>query len=85
MPKRTSKRRDEETDDFMASARRVVEATIGEPLIPEKKNPHAVILGRRGGKIGGRARAEKLSAEERRQIALKAARARWSKSGSVSV
>jgi len=36
-------------------------------------------LGRRGGKKGGRARAKKLTAEERSEIARKAARARWGK------
>ena len=33
--------------------------------------------GRRGGLKGGRARADKLSAEQRSQIARKAAQARW--------
>lgn len=41
------------------------------------KNPLAVALGRRGGLKGGRARAEKLSSEERRASAIRAARARW--------
>jgi len=45
-------------------------------------NPHAVALGRlgglRGGRRGGRARAEILSPGRRRQIAPAAARARWS-------
>jgi hypothetical protein len=36
-------------------------------------------LGRIGGLKGGRARAARLPPEERRQIALKAARARWNK------
>jgi hypothetical protein len=35
-------------------------------------------LGRQGGLIGGKARAKKLTAEQRREIARKAARARWS-------
>ena len=43
------------------------------------KNPHAVALGREGGKKGGKARAEKLTAEERSEIARKAAAARWSR------
>jgi len=34
-------------------------------------------LGRRGGLKGGKARAEKLTPEERKEIARKAARARW--------
>lgn len=36
-------------------------------------------MGRRGGKIGGKRRLETMSPEERSQIALKAAKARWSK------
>ena len=43
------------------------------------KNPHAVALGRMGGLKGGKARAEKLTAYERTEIAKKAANARWSK------
>jgi hypothetical protein len=41
------------------------------------KNPHAAALGRLGGLKGGRARADSLSAARRREIARKAARARW--------
>jgi hypothetical protein len=36
-------------------------------------------LGRRGGKIGGKKRAESLTPTKRREIALRAARARWDK------
>lgn len=43
----------------------------------EGKNPAAVELGRLGGQKGGRARAEKLTAEERSAIAKRAAEARW--------
>jgi hypothetical protein len=43
----------------------------------EGKNPAAVELGRQGGLKGGRARAEKLTPEQRSEIARKAARARW--------
>jgi hypothetical protein len=42
-----------------------------------KKNPHAAALGRLGGLKGGRARAEKLTARRRREIARQAAIARW--------
>jgi len=42
-----------------------------------KKNPHAAALGRIGGLRGGKARALKLSAEERSEIARNAAIARW--------
>lgn len=41
------------------------------------KNPAAVALGRLGGLKGGRARAESLSAAKRKEIAAKAAKARW--------
>ena len=43
------------------------------------KNPAAVALGRQGGLKGGRARMDSLSADERRKLALKAAKARWGK------
>ena len=42
-----------------------------------KKNPAAVALGRLGGLKGGKARAKKLSAKRRHEIAKKAAAARW--------
>ncbi len=44
----------------------------------EGKNPHAVALGKLGGKKGGPARAKKLTAEQRSEAARKAAKARWS-------
>jgi hypothetical protein len=79
MPKRPTKDR-----DFTVVARRVVEQAIGEHLDgtplekPDAgKNPTAVALGRLGGKKGGAARAKKLSPEERKRIAKKAAAARW--------
>jgi hypothetical protein len=43
------------------------------------KDPFAVELGRRGGRKGGRARAESLSSEQRSDIARRAAAARWEK------
>lgn len=52
--------------------------TEEQPPIPEK-NPAAVALGRLGGKKGGPARAQKLTAEERSEIAKKAASSRWKK------
>jgi hypothetical protein len=41
----------------------------------KKKNPNAVALGR----LGAKARQEKLTPEQRQEIAQKAIRARWSK------
>lgn len=51
-----------------------------KPDQPEK-NPAAVALGRLGGLKGGKARAEKLSAKKRAEIAKKAAKSRWDKHG----
>jgi hypothetical protein len=70
MPKRSSK----PTDPNRLAAAIVAEATEeSEP----KKNPAAVELGRLGGKKGGPARARKLTAKRRREIAKAAAEARW--------
>lgn len=41
------------------------------------KDPAAVEFARRGGKKGGKARAQKLTAERRAEIARKAAQSRW--------
>lgn len=43
------------------------------------KNPHAQALGKLGGLKGGKARAAKLTPEQRAEIARKAAAARWAK------
>lgn len=48
-----------------------------EPNPDEGKDPAAVALGRKGGLKGGKARAEKMSPEQRSESARKAARARW--------
>ena len=49
------------------------------PKTDEGKNPAAVMLGRLGGLKGGKARAKSLSARKRKDIARKAAAARWGK------
>jgi hypothetical protein len=46
----------------------------------QEKNPHAQALSKLGASKGGLARAKKLSARKRKQIALKAARKRWNPS-----
>lgn len=60
----------------------VSKATKEEKTSRDKpeKNPAAVALGRLGGLKGGKARAEKLSATRRKEIAQKAAKARWKRS-----
>lgn len=76
MPKRSSKGR-KDLNQLAASI--VTQATGEEEAQPEQpeKNPAAVTLGRLGGLKGGKARAIKLTPEKRREIAVKAAKARW--------
>ena len=47
--------------------------------VDDSKDQAAVSLGRRGGLKGGKARAAKMTAEQRTDIARKAAKARWGK------
>ena len=89
MPKRSSKK--SKPADISQLARAIVEEATGESLAhyalpkdppqesPRKKNPAAVALGKLGGKKGGAARAKKLTPEQRKTIAQKAARTRWNK------
>ncbi len=72
--------------DFSVTAFRVVQEATGQiepkteqvkPEVLESKNPHAVALGRLGGLKGGKARFEKLTPEQRSEIARKAAQKRW--------
>jgi hypothetical protein len=49
------------------------------PSERKEKNADAVKRGRKGGKKGGNARAKKLTAQEREEIAIVAAEARWKK------
>jgi hypothetical protein len=82
MPKRSSKKKPRlpEPNELAFS---IVQAITGEPApappADDGKNPAAVALGRLGGLKGGKARAEKLSAKKRAEIAKKAAAARWGK------
>jgi hypothetical protein len=68
--------------DFAQIAHAVVEAATDESEQvepPDTRNPHAVALGTLGGQKGGKARAEKLTPEQRKEIAQIAAMARWKK------
>ncbi len=78
MPDRSRKR----PTDPNELARQVVDEATGEapPFDPDAgKDPAAVALGRKGGLKGGKARAEKMTAEQRAESARKAAAARWNK------
>jgi hypothetical protein len=75
MPDRSRKR----PRDPNQLAKAIVDIATGanSEAQPDGKNPAAVALGRLGGQRGGRARAEKLSPEQRKEIARAAAVARW--------
>jgi hypothetical protein len=80
MPDRSSKKRPADLNRLAASI--VADATSEEEDDPyDGKDPAAVELGRLGGLKGGRARAEKLTAEQRSAIARTAAIARWTTHG----
>jgi hypothetical protein len=55
---------------------RIATGEIEETLTDDGKNAAAVALGR----MGGKARAEGMTAKRRKEIAKKAAKSRWSKS-----
>lgn len=80
MPDQSSKK-PKRSRDLNVLAKTIVDiATEGEPAEePSKKNPNAVALGRLGGAKGGKARAAKLTPERLKEIAQKAAKARWDK------
>ncbi len=63
--------------DFNTLADAIVKTATGETESLPGKDSAAVESGRRGGLKGGAARAEKLTPEERRAIASRAAKARW--------
>ncbi len=78
MPKRPRRPR----DPFQL-AHQVLQEAIGEAP-PQSdpdagKNPAAVALGKLGGAKGGRARAARLTAEERKDSARRAAQSRWNR------
>jgi hypothetical protein len=59
----------------------IVDLATGETVESDEpvKDPAAVALGRKGGLVGGRKRAENMTAEQRSEAARKAAAARWGK------
>ncbi len=73
MPKRSSKRQPPQDVNVLAAD------IVAEATGDSEKNPHAVALGRMGGAKGGKARADKLTPERRREIAKQAAEARWAR------
>jgi hypothetical protein len=79
MPKRSSKPPKDPNRLAKFVVDTVTQSTDRQNEEPQK-NPAAVALGRLGGLKGGKARASKLSAHRRREIAKMAAQSRWKKS-----
>jgi hypothetical protein len=79
MPDRSRKR----PRDLNQLAAQLVSEATDPDSVPDPdagKDPSAVELGRKGGRIGGRVRAANMTPEERSASARKAAQARWSRS-----
>ena len=77
MPDRSSSSRPRDPNQL---GKLIVDISVGEvenPREKHEKNPAAGLLGSLGGRKGGKARAASLSDERRREIAQKAAQARW--------
>ena len=58
---------------------RIATGESDEVFVDDGKDKAAVAMGRKGGRKGGKARAAAMTPERRREIARKAAEARWSK------
>lgn len=65
--------------DLNQSAFFILEQVTNENPVERTKNEAAVSLGRLGGLKGGKARADALTPERRKEIAQKAAAKRWGK------
>jgi hypothetical protein len=74
MPKRLSK-------DINESAFQMVRRSTGTESKVSQSDISRVMaaMGRKGGKIGGKRRLETMTAEQRREVAFKAAKTRWAK------
>ncbi len=76
----TEKKRKKQEHDFAVNAFRVVQEATGQ-TDPEQPKPRKdydyKALGHKGGLKGGKARASKLTPEQRKEIAKKAAQKRW--------
>jgi hypothetical protein len=64
-------------DEAEAAGRRAYEEAVAKPAVPVEISRFMAEMGRRGGKIGGAARAASLTKKRRREIAVLAAQKRW--------
>jgi len=85
MQKRSRKKK--RTDDINEMAHQLVARSTGENRQDSSNLRRSAIslfmaeMGRKGGKKGGKARAAKMTPEQRSQSASEASRARWDKKG----
>lgn len=77
--KNTNSKRPKDINQLAKSIVDIATGKAEDTISESKKNPAAVSLGRLGGLKGGKARAEKLTAKRRKEIAQKAAQTRWAK------
>lgn len=85
MPKRI--KHTKRPKDVNQLAHRLVELSTAEPEAPQEIAPapptniseYMAAIGRKGGQIGGKRRLTTMTAKKRKNIAIKAARARWNK------
>jgi hypothetical protein len=76
MPKRISSR----PTDVNEAAHLMVERSTAEPETETPKSEISRIMaemGRKGGKVGGKRRLETMTRQQRSEVALNAAKARW--------
>jgi hypothetical protein len=69
--------------ELMPRKKKIAETKSPSEEQKPKKNPHAVALGKKGGRkgglIGGKRRAEKLTAAQLSEAGRKAVQARWAR------
>lgn len=63
--------------DLNRLAARIVRDSTDPAARDDGKDPEAVARGRKGGQKGGKARAERMTPEQRSESARRAAQARW--------
>lgn len=64
-------------NDPLEMAKMIGDIATGQIVDDDGKDPSAVARGSIGGTKGGKARAESLSSDRRKEISMKAIKARW--------
>jgi len=80
MPKRIKQRWPDVNELAFDLVQRSTKTESAEPTRSEISRVMAT-LGRKGGKVGGKRRLVTMTAEQRKQVAIKAAKTRWQKKG----